>query len=105
MPPVLARRLHSVVAKGDVGKTEVPAALAMLLARRGRRTLVVELDATGRLAALLGARAPGYTPVEAAKQIWLLAVDGKAALEEYLGLIIPVRRLLATVFSSHVYQY
>jgi anion-transporting ArsA/GET3 family ATPase len=32
-------------------------------------------------------------------------IDGRRALEEYLGLIIPVRRLLKTVFSSNVYQY
>src|SRR5262249_60155592 len=34
-----------------------------------------------------------------------LSVDGRAALEEYLGLIIPVKRLLQTVFSSRIYQY
>src|SRR6185295_3185712 len=105
MPGPLDRRLHFVVGKGGVGKTTVAAALAQLLVRRGRRTLAVELDAAGRLATLLGARAPGYTPVEVEKELFVQAVDGKAALEEYLGLIIPVRRLLATVFSSHVYQY
>ena len=30
---------------------------------------------------------------------------GAAALEEYLGLVIPVKRLLHTVFSSRIYQY
>jgi anion-transporting ArsA/GET3 family ATPase len=35
----------------------------------------------------------------------VVAVDGRAALEEYLGLVIPVKRLLATIFSSKVYQY
>ncbi|HYR97330.1 MAG TPA: ArsA-related P-loop ATPase, partial [Candidatus Binatus sp.] len=34
-----------------------------------------------------------------------MAVDGRAALEEYLGLVIPVKRLLTTIFSSKVYQY
>src|SRR5206468_3321591 len=33
------------------------------------------------------------------------SVDGRAALEEYLGLIVPVKRLLATIFSSRIYQY
>src|SRR5262249_42554386 len=32
-------------------------------------------------------------------------IEGRAALEEYLGLVIPVKRLLQTVFSSRIYQY
>ena len=34
-----------------------------------------------------------------------MAVEGKAALAEYLGLIIPVRRFLQTVFQNRLYQY
>jgi anion-transporting ArsA/GET3 family ATPase len=94
---LLERRLHFVVGKGGVGKTTVAAALALALARRGRRTLAVEMDAASRLPALLGANdTPGLR---------VLSVDGKTALEEYLGLIIPVKRLLATIFSNKVYQY
>ena len=91
-----ARRLHFVVGKGGVGKTTVAAALALALARRGRRTLAVEME-PGRLAAVLGA--------EAGDRLHVLRVDGRAALEEYLNLVIPVKRLLATVFASKVYQY
>jgi anion-transporting ArsA/GET3 family ATPase len=102
---LLERRLHVVVGKGGVGKTTVAAALALLLARRGRRTLAIEIDPEGPLARLLGRETPGYAPAPVAPGLEVLAVDGRAALEEYLGMIIPVRRLLATVFSSTVYQY
>src|SRR4029077_15239002 len=77
--------------------TTVAAALALTLARRGRRTLGVEMEPGGRLAALLGPQAGAGVRV--------LHVDGRAALEEYLNLIIPVERLLATVFASRIYQY
>jgi anion-transporting ArsA/GET3 family ATPase len=81
------RRLHFVVGKGGVGKTTVAAALALTLARRGRRTLAVEMDVAGRLAAVLGPEpTPGLT---------VISVDGRAALEEYLG----------SIFSSKIYQY
>ncbi len=102
---LLERRLHFVVGKGGVGKTTVAAALALLLARRGRRTLAVEMEAGGRLARLLGASDDSYTPREVVPGLHVLTVDGRAALEEYLGLIIPVKRLLSSVFSSKLYQY
>src|SRR2546428_134480 len=94
---LLERRLHFVVGKGGVGKTTVAAALALVPARRGRRTLAVEMEPGGRLAGLLGTEADGGLHV--------LHVDGRAALEEYLNLVIPVKRLLATVLQSKIYQY
>ena len=101
----LDRRLHFVVGKGGVGKTTVAAALARLLTRLGRRTLAVEVDDARRLSALLGASGTTGTPTPVAPGLSVVAVEGRAALEEYLGLIIPVKRLLATVFSSRIYQY
>src|SRR6266566_4657576 len=94
---LLERRLHFVVGKGGVGKTTVAAALALTLARRGRRTLAVDMEPGRRLAGLLGR--------EADPRLSVLHVDGRAALEEYLNLVIPVKRLLATVFASKIYQY
>ncbi len=102
---LLDRRLHVVVGKGGVGKTTVAAALALLLARSGLRTLAVEMDSTGRLPTVLGVGGPAPTARPVAPNLHVLSVDGRASLEEYLGLIIPVKRLLHTVFASRIYQY
>src|SRR2546425_9883321 len=96
---MLDRRLHFVVGKGGVGKTTVAAALARLLARRGRRTLAVEVDGARRLSALLGASGTTGVPAAVAPGLSVVALEGRAAPGEHLGLLIPVKPLPATVFS------
>ena len=71
----------------------------------GRRTLAIEMDTGGRLAAMLGAKASIGTPSPVAPNLSVASIDGRVALEEYLGLVIPVKRLLSTIFSSRIYQY
>jgi anion-transporting ArsA/GET3 family ATPase len=102
---MIQRKLHFVLGKGGVGKTTMAAALAGVLARRGRRTLAVEMDAAGRLPIMLGAAGPSPHPEVVGPNLSVLSLDGRSALEEYLGLIIPVKRVLTSVFSSRIYQY
>ena len=102
---MIQRKLHFVLGKGGVGKTTMAAALATMLARRGRRTLAVEMDAAGRLPVMLGAAGPAPQPEVVGRNLTVLSLDGRTALEEYLGLIIPVKRVLTSIFSSRVYQY
>ena len=100
------RRLLVVAGKGGVGKTTVACALGLEAARRGKRALVCEVDGLARASHLLEAPRAGIGEVVEAKPgLFLMAIEGKTALAEYLGLIIPVRRLLAAVFNSRVYQY
>jgi len=102
----LDRTLHFVVGKGGVGKTTVSAALALNLARAGKRTLAIEMETGGRLAAVFGVvEDTTGRSVRVERRLHTLAIDGRGALEEYLGLLIPVKRLLSTVFQSRIYQY
>ncbi|MDG2303042.1 MAG: ArsA family ATPase [Candidatus Binatia bacterium] len=102
---LLARRLLFTVGKGGVGRTTVTLALALEAARRGKRVLVVELEGARGLEHALGGLRRAADPASGLERISYLAVDGRAALEEYLAMVIPVRRLLSTIFESAIYQY
>ena len=49
MPDLLDHKLLFVSGKGGVGKSTVAAALALLAAQHGKRTLAIEIDAKGNL--------------------------------------------------------
>jgi anion-transporting ArsA/GET3 family ATPase len=102
---LLQRRLVFTVGKGGVGRTTVTLGIALEAARRGHRVLVVELEGARGLEAALATQREQVHPPAWLDRIEYMMVDGRRALEEYLGLIVPVRRLLKTVFSSNVYQY
>ncbi|HVN83677.1 MAG TPA: ArsA family ATPase [Candidatus Binatia bacterium] len=95
-----------VVGKGGVGKTTVACALGLEAARMGKRTVLAEVDGSGRAAGLFGAEPASVgEAVQVRPNLHILNADGKASLEEYLALIIPIRRLLDAVFASRIYNY
>ena len=110
---MLDRRLVVVTGKGGVGKTTLSAAVGLLAARRGRRTIVVELNgagsdagAAGRLAALLGhAETPAHgEEVALAENLWGLSIDRDRVVAEWLRALggrVPARVLT----SSSTFQY
>jgi anion-transporting ArsA/GET3 family ATPase len=68
--------------------------------------LLCEVDGSARAAELLGAAAaPLGTAVATPAGPSLMAIEGSAALAEYLAMIIPVKRLLQAVLGSLIYQY
>lgn len=104
MTDLLDRRLLFVTGKGGVGKSTVAAAMALLSATRGRRTLACEVDAKGDLADFYETSRPGFEPQKVASNLWHMTMDTEASLREYLHLQLhlpTVSRLgpLAKVFD------
>jgi anion-transporting ArsA/GET3 family ATPase len=105
MPSLLERNLVVVTGKGGVGKTTIAAAIGLLAARHGRRTIVVEVGDQSRLPELFGhsAREPGVE-CRLSERLSSMTIDPDRALLEWLqalgGRISG--RLLA---SSGTFQY
>jgi Mrp family chromosome partitioning ATPase len=84
-------RLHVITGKGGTGKTSVAAALALALARGGRRTLLVEVEGRQGIAQLFGTDPLPYeertiATVRGGGEVRALAVDPEEALLEYLDM-------------------
>ena len=60
MIDLLSRRLLFVTGKGGVGKTTVAAALGLLAAEHGKRTLVCEVEPKGDLCGRVRVRADPF---------------------------------------------
>ena len=87
---LLDKQLIFVTGKGGVGKTSVAAALAVLAAGAGKRTLVCEMDAKGALAVALDIASLEFTPRRVQNNLEAMAMDTEHALREYLKLFVRV---------------
>jgi anion-transporting ArsA/GET3 family ATPase len=101
---LLDRRLLFVTGKGGVGKSTTAAALALLGATRGRRTLACEVDDKGDLADFYETARPGFEPHKVASNLWVMTMDTEASLREYLHLQLRLPNMarlgpLARVFD------
>lgn len=83
---LLDRELIFVTGKGGVGKTTVSAALALLAAERGKKTLVCEVDAKGNLADFYETGPTRFEEREIQPNLWAMSMDTEASLKQYLSL-------------------
>lgn len=91
-PPadLLDRKLLFVTGKGGVGKTSVSAALAVLAAELGKRTLVCEVDAKGNLADFFESGPTGFDPTELTPNLFAMSMSTEESLREYLKLQLRI---------------
>jgi anion-transporting ArsA/GET3 family ATPase len=102
---LLDRRLVVVTGKGGVGKTTVAAALGLLSARRGRRTVVCEVAQQERLAALFGAHDVGHAEPELAPGLFAVSVQPEQAMHEWLRYQLRSGALAGLLGHSRLFSY
>jgi anion-transporting ArsA/GET3 family ATPase len=105
MDDLLAHSLLVVTGKGGVGKSTVSAALGVAAARRGLRTIVVEVSAREDLARALGTSdvAGAYTERAASDRLDHISIDPQNAMEEYLRRELPVGALGGMLARSRIF--
>ncbi len=113
----LERRVVVCCGAGGVGKTTVSAAVALELARRGRRAAVVTIDPARRLADALGMAGLGDEPTEAdgaalraagapaSGQLWALQLDAKATFDRLVARYAPDEEVRERILANRIYQH
>jgi anion-transporting ArsA/GET3 family ATPase len=104
MQNILHRRLVLVMGKGGTGKTTIAAALGLAAAKRGKRTVVVEVAEQQRLLSLFGKAARGHDEVRLERNLFGLSIDPRRAMEEWLRHQLHSGTLAGLLGGSRIFQ-
>ena len=91
--------------KGGVGKTTVAAALGLLAARAGKRTVICEVAEQERLSDLFEVEASGHDERELAPNLHSVSVDPERAKEEWLRYQLKSGTLAGVLGGSSIFRY
>jgi anion-transporting ArsA/GET3 family ATPase len=105
MADLLDKRLLFVAGKGGVGRTTVAASLGLLAARRGKRTIVVEVAKQERVSKSFRHAGAGYSETELAPNLYGISIDPDKSLEEFLVDQVGSRRLAGLLFHNRIFEY
>jgi anion-transporting ArsA/GET3 family ATPase len=103
---LFARRLLVLSGKGGVGKSLVGTALALAAHRRGKRVLLVEVDApaVAEAARFLGASSARGVEREVRPGLATVNLDPAAVMDEYVRHTVKAEFLVRRVLDSPVYR-
>lgn len=103
--PLLNRRLLIITGKGGTGKTTLCAALGIISAGMGKRTLIVEVNSREDIPKLFGKERHGYNERELLPNLYSMSIDPYKAMEEYLYLRLKLRAIVERITKSALYRY
>jgi len=87
---MLGRRLVILTGKGGVGKSTTAAALALIAAQRGKKTLLIEVDAKGNLPDFFDTKRVGFRARRLHQNIYGLSMQPKDSMHEYLTIYMRI---------------
>jgi anion-transporting ArsA/GET3 family ATPase len=101
---LLARRLIVLTGKGGVGKSVVGAALAVAARDRGKRVLLVEVDAPLEASRRLGGSPSHGRETEVQPGLFAVNLDPAMVMDEYVRHVVPVGVLARKILASPIYH-
>ena len=101
---LLSRRVVILSGKGGTGKSVVGTALALAACERGKRVLMVEIDAPRGASRYLGTRPGGAKEVQIRPGLFTVNLDPAAVVDEYVRGVVRVDLLARRILDSPVYR-
>ncbi len=110
------KRVCICAGSGGVGKTTTSAAIAMGMAARGLKVVVVTIDPARRLATSLGLEDLGNEPrrveperfdehdLEMKGELWAMMLDAKRTFDELIDRLAPDAATREEILSNRIYQ-
>lgn len=99
---LLGRRLLLVTGKGGTGKSTCASALALVAARRGLRSLLVEVECTSTARTIFGISKPGLLPQRSASGVEVVSIDFQRGVEEVVHDVMRVPRVVRVMLRHPV---
>jgi len=101
---LLRKRVVFLSGKGGVGKSACGLALGLLGSGRGKRVLLVEIDAPLEASRYLGARPAGNTETELRPGLFAVNLDPPAVMAEWVKRTAKLDLLVRPVLASPIYH-
>ncbi|MCA9513320.1 MAG: ArsA family ATPase [Myxococcales bacterium] len=102
--PFLDKRFVIVAGKGGVGKSTLCAALGLLAAKAGKRTIVAELNTKEKVPHFFGKPDSGYNAQEVRENLYSINIQPEPALHEYGLQKLKFERVYKLVFENEAMQ-
>lgn len=99
------KRLMIVGGKGGVGKSVIAAALALIAARQGKRTLLLGVDTLDRFDALLGYRGQEKNLNIVEENLFSTILNPKSVANDFIETHVPIRTLSKKIANSGLFKY